>query len=174
MKILIDARFYGLENAGLGRYTINLINELQKQDKKNSYVVLLRQKYFDKLNLQNNFQKVLADINHYSLKEQVRLQKIINKQKPDLTHFLHFNVPLIFNKNFIVTIHDMTMHYQKADSSNLPFPLYFIKRAFYKKVFRHAVTKSKKIIVPSEFVKSQIIEFFKIPKEKIFITYEGI
>lgn len=174
MKILIDARFYGLENAGLGRYTINLLRELQRQDRKNDYVILLRPKYFEKLSLQNNFEKVLADIPHYSLKEQFELPKIIKKINPDLTHFLHFNVPVLFNKKFIVTIHDMTMHYQKANSSNLPLPIYYIKRAFYKRVFKHAVLKSKKIIVPSQFVKSQINEFFKIPKEKIFITYEGI
>ena len=46
MKILIDARLYGLENAGLGRYTMNLLSELLKIDRKNQYVVLLRKKYF--------------------------------------------------------------------------------------------------------------------------------
>ena len=30
MKIVIDARMYGLENAGIGRYLINLLNELEK------------------------------------------------------------------------------------------------------------------------------------------------
>ena len=30
MKILIDARLYGLENAGLGRYINNLVEELAK------------------------------------------------------------------------------------------------------------------------------------------------
>jgi hypothetical protein len=32
MKILLDARFYGLEHAGLGRYTMNLVQELAKQN----------------------------------------------------------------------------------------------------------------------------------------------
>ena len=50
MRIVIDARLYGLENAGLGRYTINLVNELQKLDKSNEYFILLRKKYFNQLN----------------------------------------------------------------------------------------------------------------------------
>ena len=49
MKILIDGRFWGLENAGLGRYTINLVEALAKLDKKNKYAILLRKKYFQKL-----------------------------------------------------------------------------------------------------------------------------
>ena len=63
MRILIDGRFYGLENAGLGRYTINLIQELALQDKqslagfagkKNEYLLLLRKKYFNRLKLPTN------------------------------------------------------------------------------------------------------------------------
>ncbi|PIZ54047.1 glycosyltransferase family 1 protein, partial [Candidatus Uhrbacteria bacterium CG_4_10_14_0_2_um_filter_41_7] len=41
MKIVIDARFYGLEHAGLGRYTINLIDQLIKLDQINSYCLLI-------------------------------------------------------------------------------------------------------------------------------------
>jgi len=42
MKIVIDARLYGLENAGIGRYLINLINQIKKIDKRNNYYLLLR------------------------------------------------------------------------------------------------------------------------------------
>lgn len=174
MKILIDARFYGLENAGLGRYTMNLLDELQKLDKTNEYIVVLRRKYYEKLKFKSNFQKVLSDTPHYSFEEQVRIPGIIKKYNPDLTHFLHFNVPLSFKGKFVVTIHDMTMHYQRANSSNLPLPLYFIKHTLYKRVFKHAVLKSQKIIVPSKSVKDQLVKYFKISKEKVEVTYEGI
>jgi len=174
VKILVDARLYGLENTGIGRYTINFLNELQKLDIKNNYIILLREKYYHLLKFPENFEKALADIPHYSLKEQIQIPKIIKKYNPDLVHFLHFNVPISFDRKFIVTIHDMTMHYQKVDSSNLPLPFYFIKHTFYKKVFKHAVLKSKKIIVPSQFVKDQVVDHFKIKKEKVKVTYEGI
>src|SRR5579859_7805504 len=174
MRVLIDARFYGLENAGLGRYTINLINELQRIDNENKYVILLRRKYYESLKFQNNFEKVLVDIRHYSIDEQLRLLGIIKKYNPDLTHFLHFNVPLNFNGKFIVTIHDMTMHNQKTEASNLLLPIYLVKHFAYKKVFEHAVKSSCKVIVPSEFVKNELVKNFKILREKITVTYEGI
>ena len=61
MKIVIDARMYGLENAGIGRYILNLISSLEKLDSKNDYFLLLRKKYYDNLYLANNFHKILAN-----------------------------------------------------------------------------------------------------------------
>jgi glycosyltransferase involved in cell wall biosynthesis len=174
MKVVIDARFYGLENAGLGRYTMNLINKLQNIDTKNDYVILLRKKYYESLRFQTNFEKELADIPHYSFDEQIKLSKLINKHNPDMTHFLHFNVPLNFSGKFIVTVHDMTMHNQKTNATNLFLPVYFVKHMLYKKVFKNAVMKSQKIIVPSQVVKEELLKNFKISKSKISVTYEGI
>lgn len=174
MRILIDGRFWGLENAGLGRYTINLLKELAKIDAKNQYVVLLRKKYFGSLDLPDNWKSVLADFRHYSLAEQMKLPKIISCERPELVHFLHFNTPLSFQGKFIATIHDLIMHKQKKDATIQPLQLYLLKRLAYKTVFRHSVKASVKIIVPSEFTKSEILKNYNISKEKICVIHEGV
>ena len=175
MRIVIDARLYGLENAGLGRYTINLINELQKLDSTNEYYVLLRKKYFNQLNLASNWKKILADINHYSLAEQIRLPKIIKDLKPDLVHFLHFNVPILYKGAFIVTIHDLLMHKQRGkEATTLTPSRYFLKRQGYKYVFGNAVKKAVKVIVPSQSVKDEVCYYYNLNPEKVVVTYEGI
>lgn len=175
MRIVIDGRFYGLENAGLGRYTINLINELQKLDDKNEYLVLLRKKYFNQLNFNSNWKKILVDINHYSLEEQTKLPKLIKNLKPDLVHFLHFNVPVFYKGKFIVTIHDLLMHKQKGlEATTLTLSKYFLKRLGYKFVFGYAVKKAVKIIVPSRAVKDGVAYYYKLDPQKIIVTYEGI
>jgi glycosyltransferase involved in cell wall biosynthesis len=174
MKILIDARLYGLENAGLGRYLVNLIDELANIDKKNNYVLLLRKKYFKELSVPENWKKVLADFRHYSFIEQTKLPKIISKYKPTIIHFPHFNVPLFFKGKYIVTIHDILMHKQKGrQATTLPAPLYYLKRIGYNRVFKKAVCGSEKIIVPSRFVKKELIDYYGVEKEKIVVTYEG-
>lgn len=174
MKILIDARLYGLENAGLGRYLVNLIDELASTDKKNKYVLLLRKRYFKELSVPENWEKVLADFRHYSFVEQARLPKIISKHDPDITHFPHFNVPLSFRGKYVVTIHDILMHGQKGRrATTLPAPLYYLKRIGYHRVFRKAVCESEKVIVPSKFVKKELINYYNIEEEKITVTYEG-
>jgi len=174
MKVLIDARLYGLENAGVGRYIINLIEELKKQKEGEKYVILLRKKYFNSLNFPDGWKKVLADFGHYTLSEQFKLEKIIKKEYPDIVHFPHFNIPAAYKGNFIVTIHDMTMHRQGRVATKLPLPIYYAKRLPYKYIFRKAVKKSLKIIVPSNSIKRDLVEYFKVDDEKIIVTYEGI
>lgn len=175
MKILIDARLYGLENAGLGRYINNLISELAKSDSGNDYVVLLRKKYFDVLKLPGNWKKVLADYRHYSFKEQIYLPGIIQKENPDLVHFPHFNVPIFYHGKYIVTIHDLLMHSQSGlSATTIPAPFYFIKRLAYRYVFDKAIGKSSAIIVPSNAVKDELEKTYKDISKKIIVSYEGL
>jgi glycosyltransferase involved in cell wall biosynthesis len=175
MRIVIDGRFYGLENAGLGRYTINLIQELALQDKKNEYYLLLRKKYFKQLKLSTNWIQVLADFPHYGLQEQIALSRLISSLKPDLVHFLHFNVPVFYRGDYVVTIHDLLMHKQKGlAATTLPAAKYFLKRLGYKTVFARAVKKAKKIIVPSRAVKKELVDYYQINSRKVVVTYEGV
>src|SRR3990172_6612631 len=102
MKLFIDARLWGLENAGIGRYTVNLVNNLAKIDQENEYYIALRANYFHQINLTKNFTKVMADFRAYSVAEQAAMSKIINRYHPDLVHFPHFNIPLIYNGNYLV------------------------------------------------------------------------
>jgi glycosyltransferase involved in cell wall biosynthesis len=175
VKILIDGRLYGLENAGLGRYLINLTDQLSKADNNNEYVLFLRKKYFDNLNLPANWKKVLVDIRHYSLIEQLKLPGLIKKENPDIVHFPHFNVPVFYRGKYIVTIHDMLMHKSVGlAATTLPGPLYLFKRLGYRLVFDNAVKHSIKIIVPSYSVKKELVKVYGIQENKIEVTYEGV
>ena len=175
MRILIDARLYGLENAGLGRYVMNLVRHLSELDPKNEYVILLRKNYFNRLKLPERWTAVKSDFRHYGVLEQILLPLIIMKHKPDLVHFPHFNIPLLCPKPFVVTIHDILMHKQKGlDATTLPAFLYYFKRLGYGVVFRRAVMASRVVIVPSNFVKKEIADYYKVAPEKIKVTYEGL
>ena len=175
MRILIDARLYGLENAGLGRYVMNLVRHLSELDPKNEYVILLRKNYFNRLKLPERWTAVKSDFRHYGVLEQILLPLIIMKHKPDVVHFPHFNIPLLCPKPFVVTIHDILMHKQKGlDATTLPAFLYYFKRLGYGVVFRRAVMASRVVIVPSNFVKKEIADYYKVAPEKIKVTYEGL
>src|SRR3989344_4463888 len=109
MKIAIDARFYGPEGTGIGRYLENLLRELEKIDSINQYTVLLRKNNFDLFNPKGaNFKKILTDARWYSVKEQILVPAVLSKIKPDLVHFPHVNIPLLWGGKFVVTIHDLT------------------------------------------------------------------
>lgn len=175
MKILIDARMYGLENAGIGRYVEQLVSQLIILDKKNTFVILLNQKYFDLLKLPDNWKKVLVKIPHYSLSEQINLPIILYKEKIDLVHFPHFNIPVLYFGKFIVTIHDLIKHTSKGRETTTRGPLlYWLKYLGYKLVFNQAVKRAIKIIVPSNYVKNDLVKEYKLSQEKIEVSYEGI
>jgi glycosyltransferase involved in cell wall biosynthesis len=174
MKILIDARMYGLEHSGIGRYIISLIRELRKIGENEQFIILLRRKYFNELKLPENWKKVVANFRHYSFNEQVLLPRLVSREKPDLVHFPHFNVPIFQKSKFVVTIHDMTMHKQGINATNLSLPFYLFKRVPYKLIFSNAVKRSVKIITPSETVKREIADYYKVSPDKITVTHEGV
>jgi len=182
MKIVIDARLYGLENAGIGRYLVNLINQIEKIDlpagrhgKKNKYFILLRKKYFQNLKFSNNFQKVLADYPHYSFQEQIFLPLQLLKLKPELVHFPHFNVPLFWWGKYVVTIHDLIKHESKGTKTTTRLSsVYWLKYIVYLFVVWLTVKKAVKIITPSKFWQEELIKRYVLPKDKIIVTYEGI
>lgn len=172
MKILIDARLYGPEHTGIGRYTMNLVQNLAKLDKKNQYVIFLRKDKIGKVVLPENFEKVEAEFKHFSFTEQIVLPFMISKYKPDLVHFPFFNVPVLYFGRFVVTVHDLIMHRRDKDATTRTIPIYFIWKLAYHLAFSKAVFGSSKIIVPSNAVKNEIIDFYHINEDKITVTYE--
>lgn len=174
MRIIIDARLYGIENAGLGRYTQKLIEHLQQVDSQNQYFLLMRSKNI-KIELAPNFTAIECDIAHYTINEQIKLPKLVKSLQPDLVHFPHFNVPYNFKFPYVVTIHDMLMHkFKGRETTTQPFLKYAFKRFGYKKVFNSAVVNARGIIVPTNYVKEDLIRFFHKSPRQIYVTYEGI
>lgn len=173
MKILIDARLWGPKNTGNGRYTKELVENLAKIDLRNEYIIFLRKDGYEEVVLPSNFQKVLVDIKHYSITEQIRLPFLILRYKPDLVHFPHFNVPIFYFGKFIVTIHDLIMHkFAGGEATTRKFPIYQIWRVGYYISFIKAIFGSVKIIVPSFAVKKEITDYYNIREDKIEVTYE--
>ncbi len=168
MKIGIDARTYSW--SGIGRYVRNLISELSKVDHKNQYVIFLGEDDFEDFEPPTkNFEKFLVGGSYYSFSEQLILPWQIKKAHCDLVHFSHFNFPVIYEKPFVVTIHDLIPYL---------FPGQKMKRAIhrvaYKFVIHKVVKKALKIIAVSENTRRDLIKYLEVPPEKIKVIYEGV
>ena len=174
-KIGIDARLWGVKHTGIGRYVEELVKSLQQIDKENEYVLFCRNDDTRNIPEVKGWKKVIADINHYSLKEQFTLHKVYRSENLDLLHVPHFNVPIFYKGKFVVTIHDLLWHDLKGLSvTTLPAPAYIVKYFAYRSVVGNAIKNSQKIIVPSNFIKNDLISKFSLPDEKIVVTYEGV
>lgn len=174
MRIGIDCRMYN--ESGVGRYIRNLLVHLQKLDKRNEYFIFLLRNDYDTLEYHNkNFHKVLADFRWYGIAEQIKFPQLLAKHTLDLVHFPHFNVPIFYKGNFVVTIHDLIhQHFSMERSTTHASILYKFKKFGYDYVFQHAITKSLKFFVPSNFVKEQLIREWGVDKGKIMITLEAV
>lgn len=176
MRIGIDARLWS--ESGVGRYTRNLVAQLQILDRKNEYVLfVLTQDAEEILNqVQNDsFRIVKSDIRWHTVEEQVRFPSILNQEKLDLVHFPYFSVPIFYNRPFVVTIHDLILHhFPTGEASTLPFPFYHLKLLGYKFVISQAAKKAAKIITVSNATKEEIIKHLGVSSEKVVVTYEGV
>lgn len=176
MRIGIDARFYGSVGKGLGRYTQKLIENLEKLDTENEYFIFLRAENFAEYQpKRDNFQKVLADYRWYTFSEQLNMPRLLYKYKLDLVHFPHFNVPLLYRKKFVITIHDLILvHFPTIRGTTLNPLFYWLKFLAYKITIKSAIFRAEKIIAVSEFTKKDILGHYQVPAEKVKVTYEAV
>jgi len=175
VRIGLDARNYGPEGTGIGRYIEKLLENLQKLDNQNEYFVFLRKDNFHLFNpTAVNFKKVIAEAWWYSLKEQLLLPAVLMRLKLDLVHFPHFNIPLLYPGKFVVTIHDVIKsEFKGASATTRSLPIYYLKHFGYEVTIRQAVRRAKKIFTPSNFVKKKLVNSFGLPGEKIVVTPEA-
>lgn len=174
MKIGIDARLYGLEHGGPGRYVIKLVEELLKLDKKNHYVLFLNSAHAGEFKNRKRVKVVTTNVPIYSLFEQITLPFVFMKEKLDLLHVPHFDAPLMYPGKLLLTIHDLIKHDSKGpETTTRQGWLYFFKRFGYLTLTQIIVHRANHIIVPTAFVKADIAKRLHVSPGKITVTYEA-
>ena len=154
LKIGIDARMYS-ESFGIGRYILEITKRMFLEKNDIEWVMFMNEPAFSKYKFPKNVRKVLVNAGHYSLAEQTKFVRILNKEKCDLVHFCNFNLPLFFRGKFVVTIHDTTISFFPGKKMNS-----WWHKAGYNLVMRNAVKKSAKIITVSQNTKNDVIKLF--------------
>ncbi|MBI5754565.1 glycosyltransferase family 4 protein [Candidatus Peregrinibacteria bacterium] len=173
MKTGIDCRLFSSRFTGIGRYTHELVENFIKLNERaeNPHELVL---FFNSPEYENfappaHVTKILVNARHYSIDEQFIFLKKLNAARLDLVHFPHFNVPVLYNKPYIVTIHDLTLSMFPGQKMTK-----WYHRIGYNLTLKNAVKKAKKIIAVSENTKKDLIKLLGIPAEKIQVIYNGI
>lgn len=178
MRIGIDARLYGEEkNRGLGRYVTELIRHLERSGGTDEFFIFLTKDNFDEYHPSSpRFHKRLWNVRWYTAREQLQPCPMY-RDHIDLAHFPHWNVPLLFRKPFVVTIHDLILleSDRRRQASTLGAARYAVKYLGFRVALRHALYASRGVITISNTVRSSIESRFpKLPNEKISMVYQGI
>lgn len=177
MKIGIDARMLG-GTFGLGRYVEKLVTHLEEIDQANDYVIFLRKENWDRYAPRSaRFKKVLADIPWYSIREQCALAPILQRERCDVMHFPHWNVPLLYGGPFVMTIHDLTMlrlplSSRSAVSTRHPL-VHAAKHAALRAILAISIRRARRIIAVSAFVQDDITRTFHLPSERVVVIHEA-
>ena len=109
------------------------------------------------------------DSHIYGIKEQLKFPyKELRKLKPDLLHIPHYNVPIFYRGDMVVTIHDLT-HIVHSEFLANKFAKYYAII-----MLKIAIKKAKIILTVSEHTKRDLIKYFKVKEDKIKVTYLGV
>lgn len=171
MRIGIDARLYSTRYTGIGRYVKELIDHLLEIDQENEYILFFNDPEYAAYlppNARVSKRRVRAD--HYSLAEQTSFVSDLNREELDLAHFTHFNMPVLYKRPAVVTIHDLSI-------SKFPEMMKrkgVLQRMAYTYTIKNAVKVAKRVICISENTKEDAISMLGTDVQKIRVIYEGV
>lgn len=168
MKIGLDAKRAFTNKSGLGNYSREIINYINKNYPEIDLQLFTTDKNNDIYNPKNikiHTPKIKLFKNYW---RQYQISKTLKKEKINIYHGLSNEIPKKINNNIktIVTIHDL-IHIKYPEFYNL------IDRKIYYHKSKYACENADLIIAISKQTKNDIIKYFNVDERKIKIIYQG-
>jgi glycosyltransferase involved in cell wall biosynthesis len=91
------------------------------------------------------------------------LPLLIEREKPDVVHYVNFNAPILHPHPFVVTFHDMVLYRH---------PEFFTwkKRILTRSLMPHVARRAGAIITVTEAMRAEIVGILGVPKEKVSVV----
>ena len=173
MKIGIDCRLW--DETGVGRYIRNIVYQLAQTEHATEFVLFMLPKNAVQVQLPENFKIVPVNIRWHSIQEQLLLPIVFLREKLDLLHIPYFNVPILYPKKFVVTIHDLTLlRVNTGRATTRSYPVYLFWRIAFRLVILNAIKRANHIFTVSRFVKEDIIHTYKVNADIITLTPNAV
>lgn len=166
MKIGIEAeRANHEQKTGVEHYAKQLILQFAQQDTKNQYVLYLRtspQAWFS--DLPSNFQVKVIPFPKFWTQIRISLEMLLHPV--DVLFIPASALPMIHPKGSVITIHDAAwVHYPEAFT--------WFMRHYLHYSTKYACRTASKIIAVSEATKRDLVDYYKIPEQKIVVVPHG-
>lgn len=160
---------------GVGRYTLQLLENLEEIDQENEYIVLVRRADWDKwVPNAENFRKVECNINPYTLGEQLMLPRVLRSLSPDLVHFVAPNKPVLYRDKQIVTFHDLTLlDFDTSRGTGLTKWLRGLKRYPFRAILWDDTRVATAMTVGVDYVKQQLVKRFGVLPSRVTVASLG-
>jgi glycosyltransferase involved in cell wall biosynthesis len=176
MRIGIDVSSAVNQTAGIGRYTTELVTSLLEIDKQNEYVFhsfFGDPSGFKKRFSEDRFQMSAHEFSGRMLRVRALCLSFLRRtpdsllQNIDIFHVPDFAFPASRKVPSILTVHDLIF---------LRYPEYFTKinRTYMKQMAKFSADNARHIIADSHSTKLDIMEYFRIPEEKISVIHLAV
>lgn len=174
MRIAFDAKRALNNSTGLGNHARILLNALMRDFPGNEYLLFTpkaKDEFFYQLSgrFKIIFPETQFQKSFHSLWRSFGITRQLEKEKIKIYHGLSNEVPLTthYSPLTIVTIHDLIF---LKHTEQYPF----IDRQIYKLKTKYAAKHADKIIAVSNETKNDLMEFYKVPEEKIEVIYPSV
>jgi glycosyltransferase involved in cell wall biosynthesis len=162
--VAIDARL--LASSGIGTYLTNLLENLAAIENEFVFEVICpRQKLLVRLP-PDRFRYVPGKSPIYSVREQWEIARLASHAQ--VLHSPHYNAPLFYQGNLVVTIHDL------IHVTDPTFKGTLAARLYARPMFNLVARRADCLIADSEFTKTQIVEHLPISPSKVVVVYLGV
>lgn len=174
MKIGIDIRMWSA--TGIGTYIRHLIRELILLKLEDSVVLFGLVDDKDQIVplLPANWRFVACTVKWYSFSEQLGMIPMYNRENLDILHVPHFNVPILYTRPFVVTIHDLihSLPGQQGRTRHSGL-MSLVKQTGYELSIWNAIRRARQVMVPSQYVMKRIQERYGQDACPLTVTYEA-
>jgi glycosyltransferase involved in cell wall biosynthesis len=164
VKVAIDTR--RIRDFGVGTYIRNLLQALAVAGSEHRYAIICspedRSLFAD---LPSNFETVPYDRRDSSRTDHFQLPRLIRKLRADVTHIPFHRVPLLLEKPYAVTIHDLSSLFFDDASG-----LLHAARGFR---FRRGLERASGIIAVSGATRLDVMNLVPSASDRIRLIYNA-
>jgi len=165
MRIAVDARLLYYRQAGIGQYTLRLLEALTRAAPGERFLLLHDRRQPHPVLQAGNLKHIpIYTPSHHRL-EGLTLPVELLPVRPDLLHSPDFVLPVRRGYAGVVTVHDLAF---------LRYPEWVTADAarYYARV-REAVHSAERVITVSECTRRDVLELLQCPAEKVRVIYEA-
>lgn len=165
-------RIFRAKKHGMEVVALELINEIQKLDKYNEYILYARNDVDNTcVKEQDNFKIRTLSSSSYPTWEQFALPNAVKKDNLDFLHSTCNTSALSLSVPLMLTLHDI-IYLEKTDFKGTSYQNFgnLYRRFIVPKI----VDMSKLIITVSNFEKDVILNKLKLPEDKVKVIYNAV
>lgn len=164
LRVAIDGHMLGDKSGGNETYYRNVLQNMQPGE--GMELVLFVKKGTDVSAYEDRFEIVYLPDHRASVRNMIDIPLLCVKHHIDVLHMQYF-IPIIRPCPVVTTIHDICFEH---------FRDIFTTKEYYRQkiLVRYAANKSKRIFAVSHFSKRDIIECYKVPEDRITVTYNAV